>query len=308
MAQARPPRAKPTPLASPGRRGQLTEAERQEIAAAQLNEYSLECYGVHLQLRLDASLPAERLAEVLPPVGRPVPWKPEQSFFALRQVEPGDYEVTVARFRLATGLTLDRALDTLDAQVRMALALEAEEYVFVHAGAVALDGFGLILPGRTFAGKSTLVRALIEHGATYYSDEFAVLDANGLLHPYPRPLSIRRAASAAGAEAVDPARLSAAIGRDPVPVGVIASLEYHAQGGLHIQAARSTAGITAILENCAAARSATQRVLNVARQAAAAATTLRGRRGEADEAARALLELALPLGTRVAHTVRPRSS
>ena len=32
---------------------------------------------------------------------------------------------------------------------------------------------------------------LLRAGATYYSDEFAVFDARGRVHPYPKPLSIR---------------------------------------------------------------------------------------------------------------------
>ena len=40
-------------------------------------------------------------------------------------------------------------------------------------------------------GKTTLVKALVEAGATYYSDEFAVLDKEGQVQPYPVPLSIR---------------------------------------------------------------------------------------------------------------------
>ena len=33
--------------------------------------------------------------------------------------------------------------------------------------------------------------ALVRAGAEYYSDEFAPLDAGGLVHPFAKPLSIR---------------------------------------------------------------------------------------------------------------------
>ena len=209
----------------------------------------------------------------------------------------GDYEITVGRIRLAADLTLDQGLDILDAQLRMALALEAKEHVFVHAGAVAVNGRGLILPGRTFTGKSTLTRALVEQGANYYSDEFAVLDAQGCLHPYTRPLSIRHAQPAGGAAALDPARLTATIGGEPVPVSVIAALEYRADSGaLQCEIVPATGGLTAILENCAAARSAPERVMAAARRAASGATTVRGLRGEAGAAARALLQFVREAG------------
>ena len=47
------------------------------------------------------------------------------------------------------------------------------------------------MPGCSLAGKTTLVRAFLEEGATYYSDEYAVLDAAGRVNPYPRPLAVR---------------------------------------------------------------------------------------------------------------------
>src|SRR6267142_2744385 len=45
--------------------------------------------------------------------------------------------------------------------------------------------------GRSLSGKTTLVRELLRRGATYYSDEFAVVDDFGNIHPFPRPLGIR---------------------------------------------------------------------------------------------------------------------
>lgn len=76
----------------------------------------------------------------------------------------------------------------LQLQVQMCLTAEAREYLFVHAGVVARDGRALVLPGPSRAGKSTLVLELVRAGADYLSDEFAVLDRQGLVHAYPRPL------------------------------------------------------------------------------------------------------------------------
>ena len=50
-----------------------------------------------------------------------------------------------------------------------------------------------MLPAPSFGGKTTLVAALVRAGAIYYSDEFAVLDEQGFVHPYAKPLSIRGA-------------------------------------------------------------------------------------------------------------------
>ena len=73
----------------------------------------------------------------------------------------------------------------------MYIALHAPNHVFVHAGVVGVEDRAIVLPGRSFAGKTTLVAALVKAGAEYWSDEYAVLDADGLVHPYPKPLSVR---------------------------------------------------------------------------------------------------------------------
>ena len=88
-------------------------------------------------------------------------------------------------------LAQDAALHVLDSQLRVRVAALAEDRIFIHAGVVSVGGRGLLIPGKSFSGKTTLVAALIGQGPSYYSDEFAVLDAAGLAHPYPRRLSLR---------------------------------------------------------------------------------------------------------------------
>jgi len=56
---------------------------------------------------------------------------------------------------------------------------------------VAWEGKGIVIPGRSFSGKSTLVAELLRAGATYYSDEYAVFDKHGRVHPFPKDLEMR---------------------------------------------------------------------------------------------------------------------
>jgi len=63
--------------------------------------------------------------------------------------------------------------------------------VFVHAGVVCWKDRALVLPGISLAGKTTLTAALVRAGATYYSDEYAVVDEKGWVHPYARDLRMR---------------------------------------------------------------------------------------------------------------------
>ena len=55
-----------------------------------------------------------------------------------------------------------------------------------HAGVVGWRGRAIVIPGRSHAGKSTLVAELVRRGAVYYCDEFAVLHETGRVHPYRR--------------------------------------------------------------------------------------------------------------------------
>lgn len=51
--------------------------------------------------------------------------------------------------------------------------------MLVHAAAAVVSGRGLLLPGQPDAGKSTLVAGLVRAGASYLSDEAAILASTG---------------------------------------------------------------------------------------------------------------------------------
>ncbi len=128
-------------------------------------------YGVPLQVELadEALLPC--LAELLP-------------FGAQISSEPDPH---ASAFSLSSARTADQ----FARDVMIHVANFAPDRVFLHAGVVGWRGRALLLPGPSFAGKTTLTAALVRAGATYYSDEYAVLDQEGLVHPYARSLQMR---------------------------------------------------------------------------------------------------------------------
>jgi hypothetical protein len=215
--------------------------------------------------------------------------------------EHGDPALVSARFAIGPGghVAFDGveilpaaddavALGVLDAAIRAAVALNAPEHVFVHAGVVAVDGHAIVLPGASLTGKSTLVAALVRAGASYFSDEFAVLDATGLVHPYPKPLSLREPGSLAQVDV--PAGSLGAVGSGPARVALIAAVPFvGAESELHPGTAGD--GALALLSHAIAARSRPAAVLEASRAAATGARYLHGARGEADSAAAALLDL-----------------
>ena len=92
---------------------------------------------------------------------------------------------------MVSELPPDSPLDwQLDALVTLHVA-EQSPHVFVHAGVVRYRDRGILFPGRSFAGKTTLTSALLACGAEYLSDDFAVIAADGRVQPCHCPLRIR---------------------------------------------------------------------------------------------------------------------
>src|SRR6185503_9154620 len=123
------------------------------------------------------------------------------------------------------------------------VAERAPEHLFVHAGVVGFDGRAIVMPGASFAGKTTLVQAWLEAGATYYSDEFAVLDRAGRVHPFARPLVVREGPTALPRR-VPAAALGAQTGTTPLPIGLVLVTSYRA--GAHWRPRRLTTARTLI--------------------------------------------------------------
>src|SRR5262249_36922792 len=120
---------------------------------------------------------------------------------------------------------LDDLFVRLGSAVEFTIAIGARLKLFVHAGVVGWQGRSTVIPGRSRSGKTTLVEALVHAGATYYSDEFAVIDRAGRVHPFPRPLCIRQEGGAPTLRC-PVEELGGRAGTEPLPVGLIVMAEY----------------------------------------------------------------------------------
>lgn len=137
-------------------------------------------------------------------------------------------------------------------------------------------------------GKSTLVAALIRAGATYYSDEYAILDVWGRVHPYPKELSIRNAGGSTATRA-SPEQLGGVTGTDPLPVGLVAVTKWDPTAHWSSRSLSPGQAVLALLDNTLAARSRPNFALPILGRAVARATAIAVTRGEAEDAASALL-------------------
>jgi hypothetical protein len=181
------------------------------------------------------------------------------------------------------------AVGVLDSRIRAEIAARAPDRVFVHAGVVAVDDRVIVIPGASFSGKTTLVGALIRGGASYFSDEFAVLDPDGRVHPYPKPLSIRNGEERHATTETSAGELGAHTATESARIGVIALTTYKPDASWQPQTGTGAAAALALFSHAVVAREQPQRVMSVVSKAVAGARLLESDRGEAAATAEALL-------------------
>jgi hypothetical protein len=136
------------------------------------------------------------------------------------------------------------------------------------------------MPGASFAGKTTLVQAFLEAGATYYSDEFAVLDRTGRVHPFARPLAIRDG-STAFARRVTAAALGAETGTTPLPIGLVLVTSYRAGNRWRPRRLTAARTLLAMMRHTVAARGNPEHSMPILKQAVTGGIAFSGPRGEA---------------------------
>lgn len=174
-----------------------------------------------------------------------------------------------------------------DAEFRV--AVHAPERLFVHAAAVVWQGRAIVLPGYSHAGKSTLTAALVAAGAEYLSDEYTVLDADGLVHAFARRLHLR-APDRSGSTDVAVHEIGGVAAVHPVPVGMIVAAHYRA--GARWRPRLMTPGEAALtmFDNTIVARLRPAHAMErIARAIRPDTIAVRGVRGDAAETARLLL-------------------
>lgn len=129
---------------------------------------------------------------------------------------------------LASGRSRKKMLKFFDTIIRICVGESAKDLVFIHAGIVGWKGRAILIPGDSFTGKSTLVAALVKNGADYYSDDFAILDENGRVRPFPRPISMRTDDGNFVPYQLPIEVLGGSIGHKHIPIGMVLLTKYEA--------------------------------------------------------------------------------
>ena len=256
------------------------------------SEIAFETFGVRIRVEASHSGAIDRVRKFLPPGWQPCDRDAVETTFGLRLDPAGDSCVTREGIALVDSQPLEVALDVLERELRTAIALRAPEVIFVHAGAVAHEGRAIVLPGASFAGKTTLVAALVRAGATYYSDEYAVLDRKGNVHPYARPLSVRSGKLAQ--EAHDVESLGGTAGEAPVPLGAVVVTTYRPAAEWRPERLSPGEATLSLLENTLPAQTRPEESIQAIARSVEGAVLIKSERGEADAVAALLLNLLGP--------------
>jgi hypothetical protein len=222
-------------------------------------------YGCHVGLRV----PEARLEEVRS-------WLPH--WWTDADVEP----------QQVWTLTSAGSAEVIVGDLELWVAEHAVDLIFVHAGVVAFDGRALLLPGRSMAGKTTLTAALLRAGASYGSDEYAVLTNDGLVLPYARPLWVRHRS---GRTRTPAAEFGAATFAGPLPVGAVAALQYRAAVEHDVRSITPGTAVLRLFDNTVCAQTRPQQALDALLAATQSIQAVEGHRGDADDAAVQLRKL-----------------
>jgi hypothetical protein len=245
-----------------------------------VSEIAFESDGVRIGVVSDRAEVTDRIRDLLPPGATPCAFDSVEESFGLITAENGSYTFVRNMDPVSKNLDLEFGLSMLQNQIRIYIGIHAPDKIFIHSGVVAVGDRAILLPGRSFAGKTTLVAAFVRAGATYLSDEFAVVDPEGLVHPYTTALSIR--GSDETRTDVEATELGGVIGDRAYPVGAVIVTTFRPGAEWAPQELTPGRASLALLQNTLAALHRPEEALPVLNLATTGALLLEGERGEPD--------------------------
>ena len=257
----------------------------------------VQSFGVHAGVRVSAAGVLPQVLPLLPPGCKKSRRATVQRLYSLVVAKDNQraglrrmHILYADSMRIARDTELDEVLAALETDLHRYVAEASPNMTFLHAGVVGWQGRAILLPGRSLSGKTTLVREMLRLGATYYSDEFAVVDNSCKVHPFTRPLGIREDATYAQTKYTAEA-LGATSGVKPLPLGAVVICKYKAGARWKPASLSSGQGALELMGNSIAVRSRPQHTLQRIQKLAADALFIKGTRGEAQESAASILSL-----------------
>ena len=258
--------------------------------------FAFRALGVKVGVRATRADVLEELRGPLPPDSAPLATPEVDLLYSLVVGGPGSrpgvkrmHVLYADETRQARAEHLPDILRVFEMDLSLKLGAMARGRLVLHAGVVEHGGRALVLPGHSMSGKSTLVTALVKAGATLYSDEYAVIDAHGRVHPYRRPISLREGPDLRPVP-YRPEAFGGRWGRRPVPVGLVALTAYRAGARFTLRPLTAGRATVEVFAHALAGVFRPERTFARLAPQVAGWRVEMGVRGEADDAARRLLE------------------
>jgi hypothetical protein len=256
--------------------------------------FRVSLFGVHLAVACDSDAVASVLDRYV------LPWLPRAALDSgradrivdVRQVSPGaGLEIAVDGAAAAVAPTPLAAVPHVQRALDEAIVRCQSEVAVVHAGVVVHEDRAIVLPAETRAGKSTLVAELVRQGATYGSDEYALIDAGGCVHPYPRAILLRDESGDDQSPRLA-ADLGGTVAQEAVRAGLIVGVRRVPGAAFDVTPTTQAEAVLLLLRNTPHALAEALWILERIVRAVEATACYVGVRGEAAEAARSILALA----------------
>jgi hypothetical protein len=248
-------------------------------------------FGVSWEVRCDSAPLFRLLLERLPPGAAPCPAGNVEWAYALRTLPATIAERDESYLLFADGRPLVRSsepeeiADAFEENLRWLVAERSPRRVFLRAGVVGWRDRAIVIPGGRGTGTSLLVRALVAAGATYFSDDYAVLEGNAV-EPYPSRVPYWPAGQGLACWLQE----SAAHGPKPVPVGVVLFAPYQPGAVFHPKLISRGKSLLGMFKHAVAAQRNPAHVLRTLEAVTRRCNALEGVRGDARVVATYLLE------------------
>ncbi len=250
--------------------------------------FSFVSHGVRIGIRVNNPEALERVVVHLPPESKRAASPVVDELCSLLvggSARPGVRRYSLLYWgagRIARTLDSDEAFQALEALLDLLVSMGARRKLFVRAAVVGWRGRAVVICGPPSSGKTTLVQALVRAGATYYSDQYAVFDARGRVHPYPNRLTLR------DGEGGQPRKCSVEMlggrcGSKSLPVGLVVVTQYWPGARWRPRVLSSGQAVLALLGETVQVRRRPKSALAICRRVADSATVFRGKRGEAED-------------------------
>lgn len=273
-----------------------TEARRVETRSAhegRLTRGRFGAFGVAWDVESEDAPLYRTLVDRLPPGAAPCAGKVPERGYVLRAMSPTLPESGPSFLLLADGRPLLRSseavdlADTFEESVKWLVAERSPRRVFLRAGVVGWRDRAIVIAGGPGTGKRTLVRALVARGATYFSDDYAVLDGNNV-EPFPS----RHHPGRPPGHGLTPWLDELAPARAPraVPVGVVLFAPYQAGAVFKPKLVARGKALLEMFKHAVAAQRNPMQVLRTLETVSRRCNALEGVRGDARAVATYLLD------------------